>query len=360
MSELMEYKCPACGGKLEFNSGTQNMKCPFCYSEFDVAAVQEFNHAVQSSDESSMTWDSSAGDEWGAGETAGMNVYHCESCGAEIVTDSTTAASKCPYCDSPVVMTGSFAGDLKPDYVIPFKLDKKAATEAYNKYLEGKRLLPKIFRSDNHIDEIKGVYVPVWLFDAGADANIVFKAEKENRWHDNEYDYVETSCYSCVRAGKIAFEHVPVDGSTKMEDKLMESIEPFDFKDVVKFETPYLSGYLADRFDVTAEESIDRANERIRTSTIDTFRDTVKGYNSVTTESADIRLNNSKAKYALYPVWILNTSWNGNKYTFAMNGQTGRFVGNLPTDKGAAVRWFAGITAVCTAVLYGIQFLLNR
>ena len=140
----------------------------------------------------------------------------------------------------------------------------------------------------------------------------------------------------------------------------MESIEPYDFSGSVKFETPYLSGYLADRYDVNAEESIGRANERIRTSTIDAFRDTVKGYDSVSAESADIRLNNSKAKYALYPVWILNTSWNGNKYTFAMNGQTGRFVGNLPTDKGAAVRWFAGITAVCTAVIYGIQFLLNR
>ncbi|MBR4628053.1 MAG: hypothetical protein IKO47_10210 [Ruminococcus sp.] len=360
MSELLEYKCPACGGKLEFNSGTQNMKCPFCYSEFDVAAVQEFNHAVQSSDENSMQWETSAGGEWGSGETEGMKVYHCESCGAEIVTDGTTAASKCPYCDSPIVMTGSFSGDLKPDYVIPFKLDKKAATAALNKHLEGKRLLPKIFRSDNHIDEIKGVYVPVWLFDAGADANIVFKAEKERRWSDNEYSYVEKSYYSAVRAGKIAFDNVPVDGSTKMEDDLMESIEPFDFKDAVDFQTAYLSGYLADRYDVTAEESIDRANERIKKSTVDAFKETVTGYNSVTTESTDIRLNNSKAKYALYPVWILNTSWNGNKYTFAMNGQTGRFVGNLPVDKGAAFRWFSAITAIGTAVIFGIEYLLMR
>lgn len=360
MSELLEYKCPACGGKLEFNSGTQNMKCPYCESEFDVAAVMEFNHAVESSDESAMTWETTAGGEWGAGETAGMGVYHCGSCGAEIITDSTTAASKCPYCDSPIVMTGSFAGDLRPDYVIPFKLDKKAATAALSKHLDGKTLLPKVFRSQNHIDEIKGVYVPVWLFDAGADAHIVYKAEKKRRWSDNQFNYVETSYYSAVRSGKIAFERVPVDGSSKMQDELMESIEPFDFKDAVDFQTAYLSGYLADRYDVTAEQSIDRANDRIKKSTERAFAETVTGYDSVNAESTDIRLNNSKAKYALYPVWLLNTSWNGKKYTFAMNGQTGKFVGDLPVDKGAAAKWFAAITAIGTAVFFGLSYLFMR
>jgi len=360
MSELLEYKCPACGGKLEFNSTTQNMKCPFCESEFDVSAVQEFNHAVESSAGEDMKWDSGPEAVWQDSETNGMNVYSCQSCGGQIITDTTTAASKCPYCDSPIVMTGSFTGDLKPDYVIPFKLDKKAAKEALNKHLNGKRLLPKIFREQNHIDEIKGVYVPVWLFDAGADARIVYKAEKQKKYSDNEYSYVETEYYSVTRAGKMSFESVPVDGSTKMADDLMESIEPFDFSEAVPFQTAYLSGYLADRYDVSADESIARANERIKKSTESAFAETVKGYNKFTAESTNIKLNNAKAKYALYPVWLLNTSWNGGKYVFAMNGQTGRFVGDLPTDKAAAWRWFGAITAIGTAVMFGISYLTSR
>ncbi|MBQ9898555.1 MAG: hypothetical protein IJM44_03760, partial [Ruminococcus sp.] len=269
------------------------------------------------------------------------------------------AASACPYCDNPVVMTGSFSGDLRPDKVIPFKLDKNAAKAALSKHLEGKRLLPKVFCEQNHIDEIKGVYVPVWLFDAEADARIIYKAEKRKTWSDNSFNYVEKSFYSVIRSGGLGFELVPVDGSSKMPDDLMESIEPFDFNGAVDFKTAYLSGYLADRYDVSADESIERANQRIKKSTEEAFASTVTGYASFTTENSSVHLNNGKAKYALYPVWILNTTWNGNKYTFAMNGQTGKFVGDLPVDKAAARNWFLGITAGVTAVLFGLSVLIH-
>ena len=144
MSELIEYKCPCCAGKLEFNSGTQNMKCPFCESEFDVETVQKYNEELAAASAANGQLEASAGGEWASGETNGMNVYHCQSCGAEIIADATTGASSCPYCDAPIVMSGTFSGDLKPDYIIPFKLDKKAAKNAYNKHLDGKKLLPKV------------------------------------------------------------------------------------------------------------------------------------------------------------------------------------------------------------------------
>ena len=139
----------------------------------------------------------------------------------------------------------------------------------------------------------------------------------------------------------------------------MESIEPFNFNEAVDFQTAYLSGYLADRYDVSAEDSIARANERIKKTTQQIFDSTVNGYDSFTRESGNIKLNNGKAKYALYPVWLLNTTWNGNKYTFAMNGQTGKFVGDLPVDSGAATKWFFAIAAGVTAVCFGISMLLG-
>lgn len=357
MTELLQYKCPACSGQLEFNSSVQKMKCPYCDSEFDVATLKQYDSELENAEKDDMNWETNAGGEWKADETDGMDVYTCQSCGGEIVADSTTAASKCPYCDNPVVMTGKFSGDLRPDYVIPFKYDKNAAKSALNKHLEGKRLLPKVFKDQNHIDEIKGLYVPVWLFDAEADARIIYKAQKKKTWSDNNFNYTETSYYSVVRAGKLNFELVPVDGSSKMQDELMESIEPYDFKDAAAFQTAYLSGYLADRYDVTAEQSVDRANERIKNSTESTFASTVKGYSTFTRETGNIKLNGGKAKYALYPVWILNTTWNGNKYTFAMNGQTGKFVGDLPVDTGKAVKYFAGITAAATAAAFVISLL---
>ena len=284
--------------------------------------------------------------------------YVCKSCGGEIVGDKTTDATSCPFCGNPVVMMGQFSGSLKPDYVIPFQVDKKAAKAALKQHYGGKRLLPKVFKDQNHIDEIKGIYVPVWLFNADADANIRYKATKVRAWSDSNYNYTETSFYAISRGGKIGFERVPVDGSTKMDDALMESIEPYDFTSAVDFQTAYLAGFLADKYDVDSEQSIERANERIKKSTENAFASTVQGYSTVIPESTSIRLQNGKAKYALYPVWLLNTTWNGQRYTFAMNGQTGKFVGDLPLDKGAYTKWLFGLTSLIGAAVFAVSYLL--
>ena len=358
MAQLQEYKCPACGGMLEFDSKTQKLKCPYCDTEIDIEGFQELEKEKTQDGLDDMTWESQAGTAWGEGEEESLNVYVCKSCGGEITADANTAATSCPFCGNPVVMQGKLSGNLRPDYVIPFKMDKKAAKEAYKKHLQGKRLLPKVFKDENHIDEIKGMYVPFWLFDADVDASIRYKGTKTRFWSDSKYDYTETSYFSISRDGNIGFSHVPVDGSTKMADDLMESIEPFDFQEAVDFQTAYLAGYLADKYDVSEQESVQRANARIKASTEDSFRETIHGYESVLVENSNIRLLGGKAKYALYPVWILNTSWRGKNYTFAMNGQTGRMVGDLPVDKNALWRWQLGITAVASVITYLILALI--
>ena len=359
MSVLQEYKCPCCGGAIEFNSSIQKMKCPYCDTEFEMDALKEYDEVLSTEQASDMTWDTQAGTEWAEGETDGLCTYVCKSCGGEIVGDENMAASSCPYCDNPIVLMGQFSGQLKPDYVIPFKMDKKAAKEGLKKHYEGKILLPKVFKDQNHIEEVKGMYVPFWLFDADAQADIRYKATKIRRWSDANYDYTETSFYSVIRGGDIGFDTVPVDGSTKMADDLMESIEPFNFSEAVDFQTAYLAGYLADKYDVTEEESVARANERITNSTESAFRSTVTDYDTVETVNACINLENAKAKYALYPVWLLNTEWNGKKYTFAMNGQTGKFVGDLPVDKKKYWLLTLLFIAVFGLVTFGLSFLIE-
>ena len=359
MSVLQEYKCPCCGGAIEFDSKSQKMKCPFCGTEFDIEALKSYDEGLKNDAEDNIEWETSAGAEWQNGETDGLKSYVCKSCGGEIVGDENTAATSCPFCGNPVVMMGQFSGALKPDIIIPFKLDKKAAKEGLQKHLTGKRLLPKVFKNQNHIDEIKGVYIPFWLFDADVNARVRYRATIVRTWDDEDYDYTETNYYDVHRGGFVSFDNVPVDGSSKTPDDLMESIEPFNINEAVGFQTAYLAGYLADKYDVTAEESVNRANERIKRSTEEAFASTVKGYNSVTAESSNINLQNGKAKYALYPVWLLNTTWNGKKYTFAMNGQTGKFVGNLPVDKAAAAKWFAGLAVGISALTYVIPIILR-
>jgi len=358
MAVLQEYKCPCCGGAIEFNSSLQKMKCPYCDTEFEMDTLASYDEQLKNEPESEMTWENAAGSEWENGEADGLCAYVCKSCGGEIVGDENTAATSCPYCDNPVVMMGKLSGSLKPDLVIPFKLDKKAAKEALKKHYGGKRLLPKVFKDENHIDEVKGIYVPFWLFDAGADAHIRYKATRVRRWSDTNFDYTETSFFAVTRGGTISFVNVPVDGSTKMTDELLESIEPFDLTEAVDFQTAYLAGYLADKYDVDSEQSIQRANERIKKSAEDAFASTVQGFVTLTPEASSIRLEKGTVKYALLPVWLLNTTWNGQKYTFAMNGQTGKLVGDLPVDKAAYHKWLFGLTGLIGAVCFAGSWLL--
>ena len=354
MAALQEYKCPCCSGKIEFNASLQKMKCPYCDTEFEMETLQQYDDALTQDTGDSMDWGSGAGSEWQEGETDGMRVYSCKSCGGEVIGDDTLAATACPYCGNPIVMMGQFTGDLKPDFVIPFKLDKKAAKAGLEGHLKGKRLLPKVFKDQNHIDEIKGIYVPFWLFNADANANIRYRCTRVREWSDSEYDYEETSYYNAIRRGSLGFDRVPVDGASKMADDLMESIEPYNYADLIDFQTAYLAGYLADRYDVTSEDSVGRANERIKNTTEAKFLETVKNFDSVQQEASSISLTNNSVKYALLPVWILNTSWNGQNYVFAMNGQTGKFVGNLPMDKGAFMRWLFGVAAGVAAAAFAL------
>ena len=353
MSVLQQFKSPCCDGAIEFDSAVQKMKCPYCGTEFEMEDIQP---KEEQADE--MTWVTAAGGEWLEGETEGLRVYTCNTCGGEIVADDTAGATECPYCGNPVVMTGQFAGDLKPDLVIPFKLDKKAAIGKLQELYKGKLLLPKVYKDQNPIKEVKGLYVPVWLFDTDANAHVRYKASTVRTWSDSDYNYTETSYYSVTRGGSIGFANVPVDGSTKMDDTLMESIEPFDLSAAVDFKTAYLSGYLADKYDVDADASIQRANERIKRSTEEAFSATVQGYATVTPTATSIRLNNGRARYALLPVWILNTQWTGQKFTFAITGQTGQIVGDLPVDQGAYNKWLFGVAGAVSAAVFALSYLL--
>ena len=355
MAETIQYKCPCCGGRLEFDSGLQKMKCPYCDTTFDVETLEGYDDALKQDAADDMHWDA-AQQPW---DDVQMGVYTCKSCGGELVCDESTAATACPFCGNPIVLTGRLSGEQRQEYVIHNTLLKTEAEAALRNHMKGKRLLPNLFRSENRISEVKGVYVPFWLFDADADAHVRYHATRIRTWSDSKYNYTETSHFALLRAGTVGFDHVPVDGSTKMPDDLMESIEPFSFSDAVDFQTAYLSGYLADRYDVNAEQSIERANERVKMSTEALLAETATGYATVVPESSNIRLTNGKANYALYPVWLLSTTWEGKQYTFAMNGQTGKFVGDLPMDKSAYWRWFGIWTAILGAGSFAVLLLLR-
>lgn len=385
MSTVLDYKCPACGGAVDYVPGAKQLKCPFCDSVFNVEdyankdTVLNDQIDVDSLPKDDFNWNTEGGTQWNAEETDGITSFICQSCGGEIIGDKNMAATECPYCGNNVVIAERLSGSLKPDYVIPFELDKNQAKECYKKHISGKFLLPKMFKDENHIDEIKGVYIPFWLFDSKVNAFARFEAENTRCWSDSRYEYTEVTTYDVFRSGRMAFEHIPVDGSEKTPDDLTESLEPFDFSRAVPFQTAYLAGFFADKYDVDGKMCQPRANERIRKSTIEILRNTVQGYDSVceynrgtfsdkfasmedtdgyvdpfasaNTASNGVELTEGSIRYALYPVYLLTSTYKGQKYTFAMNGQTGKFVGDLPIDKAKKNLTFAAVFAAVTALV---------
>ena len=350
--DILNYKCPSCGGPLHFGTTEQKLVCASCGNEYDPVALEQLQGDGEN-DKDSFSFEGYSGEEM----TDGV-VYTCPSCGGEIIGDENTVATKCPYCDNPTVMSGNVSGTLRPNLIIPFKLTKEDAKKKLLEHYKGKILMPKSFKDENRIDEIKGIYVPFWLFDADADASAAYRATKTRSWSDSTYHYTRTDYFSVYREGEARFERVPVDGSTKMDDAMMDSIEPFDLSEAVPFGSTYLAGYLADKYDVDEKDSEPRAGQRMKTSMNDYLRASVQGYATVTQERSVANTKNGTASYALFPVWLLNTKYQDKTYTFAMNGQTGKLVGNLPCDKGKFWAMLLGITAPLTALLTLLMFLL--
>ena len=369
------YQCPACTGPLHFDGKIGKLKCDYCGSSFTLQEAEDYyreknKKAVEADREVHRKADEAeaaavaakeAGYEgdasgWGS-DAAHMRAYNCTKCGAELICDETTAATSCPYCGNNTVIPGKFAGVDRPDYVIPFKVDKKQAVNAFKNYYKGRKLLPSSFESENHIEEIKGVYVPFWMFSGRIEGNAEYETYEESRRRDRDEEIVTRKYYEVFREGEMRFEKIPVDASNRMPDDLMDSIEPFDYKEMRPFAMEYMPGYLANKYDVAKEESRGRADDRAVQSFRAALKDSVKNYNSVRVMKQKEKIHPDKAEYGMLPVWLLSSNFQGKNYLFAMNGQSGKMIGDLPISKAKLAAWVVGVFAVVFAIMH---FLILR
>ena len=365
-SQVATYQCPSCTAPLAYDAASGKLHCEFCNSSFEVAQIEALMAEKEQKAEAAFVqanntdaWDtSSMSSDWGA-DGEGMKSYGCPSCGAELVCDATTAATSCPYCGNPTVVPRQFSGMLKPDFVIPFKVTKEEAIAKLKEHYKGKFFLPKRFSDENAIREIKGVYVPFWMFDGEASGDASYEATRVDVYEVGDTEYTDTYHYHVTRSGKVAFEKIPVDASSKMDDAYMDSIEPFDYSELKPFSTAYMPGYLADKYDVTVEDTAARADERAKqTLSAAMYSDACIGYTSCVPSHEDIHLERGKVHYALLPVWMLSTEWGGKRYMFAVNGQTGKTVGDLPLNKKKVAATFAAVAAAVAAIGCAIVALL--
>lgn len=361
MGTVQSYKCPSCGAPLSFDASGQNLHCQSCGNKFSAETLQQLDEAYANTEaQSKYDWEHYEPRSYDGTDGESLASYVCPSCGAEITGDENLGATVCPYCGNANIVKGKFEGTLKPDYIIPFKIDKKSAMQCFENACKNAPFLPDEFKNKRKIEEMSGIYIPFWNFDCDCDACVTYNAQRITSWSDAKYDYIKTDYFKLFREGSIGFEHIPVDGSKKTDNTYTEALEPYNYADAINFSTAYLSGFLADKYDVSADECIDRANERVENSTKAAFAQTAAMYDRVVPENTRVSFSNGKIRYALLPVWMLNIKYNDKMYKYAINGQTGKVVGDYPICKKKRNIYFAkvfGITLVIAAV--GAWIYLN-
>ncbi len=337
MSGPERYKCPACNGTFEFDIKTQKLKCPYCdtvmsLEEYEAMAAKKKEENIDIKDAATiLDTDPETGEK--VPEEAATS-YVCKTCGGQISPNLTSISSNCPFCGNPIVLSDKISGEASPDVIIPFQVDKKKVKEAYMQHVTSKHFIPKDFSTEAKANAIEGIYVPFWLYSSKSEGYMNFEGEQITKRRMGNTEIITHNYFDVDRHCTMEFFDIPADGSKAMPDDLMDSIEPFNAKEALPFQTAYLSGFAADKFDVDSNEDYSRIEKRMTASVENAITGTVVGYDRVRITNEDITFYDKSVKYAIFPVWILKNTWNGQDYIFAMNGQTGKMVGNLPTDWG--------------------------
>lgn len=332
--QVTGYKCEACGGPLAFDAASGKLKCDYCQSLYSIEEVKAKYEAENQKIVDEAKAGAGAKDEY-FNVADGMKAYQCKSCGAELITDPTTTATSCPYCGNTAIIPQQMQDIMKPKFVLPFKVEKQAVVDKLSSYYKGKRLLPSSFGNANHINEVKGVYVPFWLYSGTVEADCTFNCDEVQTTKTSTEKITTTKHYVVKRKGTCDFANIPTDASDSMPDDLMDSIEPYDFVDLKNFEMEYLLGYMADQYDVEAKDCLERARKRAEISAVSAATETIGKYDRIdeVKTARKIVYQKEKQEYAMLPVWLLSTQWNGQNFLFAVNGQSGEMTGNLPVDK---------------------------
>lgn len=347
--EAVQYKCPNCGGGLIFDAVKQDFLCEYCDSVFkeeDFFKKDDFleNESPEKEPVESQEYENAV-------------LYICPSCGAQVITDETTAATTCYYCSNPVVLSGKLSGELKPDMIIPFKIDKKNAIQKFKEMCGKKKFLPKNFVSESHLEEIKGVYFPYWYIDCETNGSINATSKQVRTWVTGDHQHTETTIRGHFRQGDMQIINMP-EAALKGKDRdLMRYVCPFNSSDFVPFSMSYLSGFFAERRNVESAEIEAGVTQKIKHFSEERLEKSIDFVN-VSIKDSDINVGKLRWSYNLLPVWVLNYKHKDKNYIYALNGQTGKVYGELPVCNKKLAALFAGVAAGASLILSVVGVLL--
>lgn len=351
---VIQYKCPNCGADMVFDATTGMLHCDSCDLEEN---IENMPKPEEQPDSTENTMSSEASQSTYQDDNTAE--YKCTNCGSTLITNKDTAATICSFCDGPMILSDRLSGVLTPSKIIPFTITKQQAEEAFRKWCGKGFLHPGSFKKANRIKSITGMYVPFWLFDVNAQGEIQAECTRVHRHSEGDYDVTETEYFDVRRDVDLYYNKIPVDASEKMDDKMMDKLEPYNYSDLHDFNTPYLSGYLAEKYNYTDQQLFPRLEERASRYCLDYARNTIKHYDTVSIRHKNIRIHSQDTYYTLLPVWMFCYDHEHNEHNFFMNGQTGKVVGKPPISVSKSIGAFFGISLITLLIVKIIVFCIG-
>ncbi|MBR6253276.1 MAG: TFIIB-type zinc ribbon-containing protein [Clostridia bacterium] len=330
----MKIACPRCGADIEYDIQSGKLHCEYCGSYSDVSEVElnQYDKAKQKAKPQS-------GASYGAtiDQDDIYDEFHCSSCGAQLITDKNTTITHCVYCGSQQMIKQRLTGNFEPHKVLPFKITKENFLYIYRNFVHKKIFAPNEFRNNPYITETKGLYVPYYIYNY--DIISYGRGEAQRRSDKNTY-------YKWFEYQSKAKSMIMIDGSSRLDDSIMSSLEPFDLNQTVDFNPVYLTGFQAERTDETAESLDNKAENRAIMYTNRVVRTAPSPYTMSGGYIASDLKKTCDPEQSMLPIWFVNTFYKNKKYSYAVNGQTGKVVGEVPLSKAKFYPLMAFLCAV--------------
>ena len=341
MAGTIHFKCPDCGAYLEFSPEQAQFVCAYCGKAFDEAALREQSEQREKESESSRP----------EAEEGGLRTYHCQNCGAEIVTGETTAATRCYFCHNPVVISERVSDRYRPDGIIPFSIDREDARGRFDAFIRKRMFVDRRFFSEAQLEDFSGVYYPFWVGEITGEGSFSGEGKTVHTETTGNYVVTTTSYYSLEREGRLVFRDLIRKALNQADRQLSDGIHPYDQNEMKPFAAGYLSGFLAEKRDMEEKDAEEDMLREVRGYVRDllTQDSGLSGLDGSTQFTPD----KPRLRYALLPAWVL--TWRheqtGKVYYYMMNGQNGRVCGKLPLKKTK----LAAFCSLVAAAAFGLM-----
>ena len=358
-ADVKTFPCPGCGSMLEYDPGKGLLLCPSCGNEVPIPT----DHAAVILEYPLSQAEQMAPTDW---ESATTTVT-CSGCGTKTVVPADSGTAECPFCGSKALVRDDSAKTIRPESLIPFKVDKKGAMGLFQTWISKKWFAPKAARQIKRADKLHGVYVPYWTFDSQTDYN--WSAEAGTYYYVTEWRTVtgpdgkprresvqvrKTSWRPVFGHGNRFFDDVPVNASEHESRHHMERLE-FSFDQLVPYRPEYLLGFLAERYSVDVSAGFDQACEVMRNALRQDVRAGIVA-DEVRNVRVDARFLDVRFKHLLAPIWISSFAFCKKTYRFVINGQNGKVAGAYPVSPWKVLL----VVLLVLAAVAGAVFLFQR